>query len=314
MALQYDRGSYYGGAEGAATTSLSVSTAGHVGCTALFIVMHRDTITLPQSWQYITSVHGGWSNAVGYYQDVTIAKKVVTSSAEQFAVTQASSARMAANVWYFSEDVGVSLIDTLSMDTGSSTYQYTVPAKDGDYLELDIINNIYCADAIWFLNPTQLICGPLDIIYGSSADVRLYSMINTSTGQVQTGANTSVSDDSRATNRLHRFRIVTSGGGGSAVVEQLTATANGTYTAPSGVDGYSPVIVNVNVQPTPGYDETSFLQGITVGRAMKGVSVLSGGTPQPVPDERPIHFVMLPPVFHIIPLTEVIHTTVWEVT
>lgn len=47
---------------------------------------------------------------------------------------------------------------------------------------------------------------------------------------------------------------------------------------------------------------------------MRGVSVLAGGTPQPVPDERPIRFVMLPPVFHIVPLTEVIHTTVWEVT
>jgi len=34
--------------------------------------------------------------------------------------------------------------------------------------------------------------------------------------------------------------------GGSAVIEALTVTANGTYTAPSGVDGYSPVTVNVS--------------------------------------------------------------------
>lgn len=37
---------------------------------------------------------------------------------------------------------------------------------------------------------------------------------------------------------------VTSGGGG-AVIEPLSVTENGTYTAPSGVDGYSPVTVNV---------------------------------------------------------------------
>jgi len=36
-----------------------------------------------------------------------------------------------------------------------------------------------------------------------------------------------------------------SGGGGAATIEALTVTANGTYTAPSGVDGYSPVTVNV---------------------------------------------------------------------
>lgn len=32
--------------------------------------------------------------------------------------------------------------------------------------------------------------------------------------------------------------------GGSAVIEPLTVTENGTYTAPEGVDGYSPVTVN----------------------------------------------------------------------
>ena len=34
--------------------------------------------------------------------------------------------------------------------------------------------------------------------------------------------------------------------GGSAVIEALSVTQNGTYTAPTGVDGYSPVTVNVS--------------------------------------------------------------------
>ena len=34
--------------------------------------------------------------------------------------------------------------------------------------------------------------------------------------------------------------------GGSAVIQALSVTENGTYTAPSGVDGYSPVTVNVS--------------------------------------------------------------------
>jgi hypothetical protein len=36
------------------------------------------------------------------------------------------------------------------------------------------------------------------------------------------------------------------GGGGEPVIEALSVTENGTYTAPSGVDGYSPVTVNVS--------------------------------------------------------------------
>lgn len=35
-------------------------------------------------------------------------------------------------------------------------------------------------------------------------------------------------------------------GGGEPTIEPLSVTANGTYTAPSGVDGYSPVTVNVS--------------------------------------------------------------------
>ena len=34
--------------------------------------------------------------------------------------------------------------------------------------------------------------------------------------------------------------------GGGSVIQPLSVTANGTYTAPSGVDGYSPVTVNVS--------------------------------------------------------------------
>ena len=40
-------------------------------------------------------------------------------------------------------------------------------------------------------------------------------------------------------------------GGGAPVIEALSVTTNGTYTAPSGVDGYSPVTVNVPSQTLP---------------------------------------------------------------
>jgi hypothetical protein len=41
------------------------------------------------------------------------------------------------------------------------------------------------------------------------------------------------------------IRNISGGGGGAAVIESKTITENGTYTAPSGVDGYSPIMVDV---------------------------------------------------------------------
>lgn len=53
----------------------------------------------------------------------------------------------------------------------------------------------------------------------------------------------------------------TASGGGSATIEPLTVTTNGTYTAPSGVDGYSPVTVSVS----GGGGASNFVQGTFTG-------------------------------------------------
>ena len=50
-----------------------------------------------------------------------------------------------------------------------------------------------------------------------------------------------------------------SGGGGSAVIEGLTITSNGTYIAGEGVDGYSPIEVDV---PISGWDQKSVTEGM----------------------------------------------------
>ena len=49
-------------------------------------------------------------------------------------------------------------------------------------------------------------------------------------------------------------------GGGEAeepIIEPLEVTENGSYTAPDGVDGYSPVVVNVETPKYSGYVEVS---------------------------------------------------------
>jgi hypothetical protein len=45
--------------------------------------------------------------------------------------------------------------------------------------------------------------------------------------------------------------IVAGGGGTAAIIEELTITNNGTYTAPDGVDGYNPIKVNVPQEGGP---------------------------------------------------------------
>ena len=54
-----------------------------------------------------------------------------------------------------------------------------------------------------------------------------------------------VGDQTELIEQIRSALVGKSGGGGAAVIEPLSVTANGTYTAPSGTDGYDPVKVNV---------------------------------------------------------------------
>lgn len=58
--------------------------------------------------------------------------------------------------------------------------------------------------------------------------------------------------------------------GSDPVINPLSVTENGTYTAPSGVDGYSPVTVNVQVG---GGDVNHFSKQITVASDLSGGAV-----------------------------------------
>lgn len=56
--------------------------------------------------------------------------------------------------------------------------------------------------------------------------------------------------------------------GGSAVIQSLSVTQNGTYTAPTGVDGYSPITVSVSGGGGASNVVTGTFKGTTTGAAM----------------------------------------------
>lgn len=58
------------------------------------------------------------------------------------------------------------------------------------------------------------------------------------------------------------IEVINTQDGGTPVINPLSVTENGTYTAPSGVDGYSPVTVNV---PQEGVDALQYCTRILLG-------------------------------------------------
>ena len=69
-----------------------------------------------------------------------------------------------------------------------------------------------------------------------------------------------------------------------AVIESKSITENGTYTAPSGVDGYSPITVNVP-QPQPVIESKSITENgtYTAPSGVDGYSPITVNVPQPQP-------------------------------
>lgn len=71
-------------------------------------------------------------------------------------------------------------------------------------------------------------------------------VVNNGALVAQTARASQITQNGTYDTTLNNEVTVNVSGGGSAVIQPLSVTQNGTYTAPSGVDGYSPVTVNVS--------------------------------------------------------------------
>lgn len=106
-------GGSFGDPLGDTSGSITVSTSGHVGETALFIIMHRDDITVDSSWEFVdkrTTVYDSSAQ-----QHISIYKKTIETSAETYTITS-TTARMYCTMYYSDKDIDVVYQQTAKME------------------------------------------------------------------------------------------------------------------------------------------------------------------------------------------------------
>lgn len=112
--------------------------------------------------------------------------------------------------------------------------------------------------------PSGKAYSPISVNVENSYNVEDEGKVVSNSALVAQTAHAEISANGTYDTTLNNEVTVNVSGGGSAVVQPLSVTQNGTYNPPSGVDGYAPVTVNV---PTGSGD---ILSGATVPSASLG--------------------------------------------
>lgn len=199
-------GEYFGDIGGTVEADVNVSTTGHVGETALFIVMHRGTISAPEEWTFISTTVNVEDEQI-QKQWISLYKKTITESSESFTITRLTSYRTCACVWYFNSDINVSFIETLPMDTGSPE-KYSIPTMNRyGGVELCVLNRITAASSVWNFSEALRLGGTDYLRWHFGVTARMFAFDNPSSQTVIVNSGYSPSADARSQNKLHRFII-----------------------------------------------------------------------------------------------------------
>lgn len=204
--VKYAGDAYFGDYEGTNASSLSCTITGAVGAYAVFVIMHRDTITLPSGWVLIDNKVNPKTSATGNInQEISIYKKQMTGASETVVITQASSVRMCATSFIFGSDVNISYLQTLEMDD-YSTYRYTVPPQNNPVLFC--MSHVYAGNANVNLSPANITIGKngaFSIL--SSVTIRqLASIINSPINSIFL-FNTTAAENDKAVNRAYLYSL-----------------------------------------------------------------------------------------------------------
>lgn len=193
----YSLGSYYGSTEGEGIASLSCALSGPVGCKALLIVMHRDSISVPG----MTLIDS--TKVPNFDQWISVYSKVMTSASETVTITQATASRMCACSIYVNAETTLSGPALQAFDTGASDFQYTIAASNKP--RLAVINHASAGNSYTTITPPHTAL-PADLT-GTSQTVRMAAFIVQDVTSVVYSNQTAADSSATANNRLYLYEI-----------------------------------------------------------------------------------------------------------
>lgn len=199
--FRYDLGSFFGDTAGAATTSRNATIeAGRTGQKVWLIIMHRAAVTVSGSMTLVDS-----TKEENYNQWISIYEKTITSaSAETITITQASSVRMCACTFYVPTGFTLGTPTQQPMDSGASTYQYSVASANSN--RLIVMNNRYSAGATLTTQPVQNTLPGYSVTSGSNT-IRLLAFVASNVNTIVISQQITAATDDRNNNRLFIYEI-----------------------------------------------------------------------------------------------------------
>ena len=214
-ALFYCAGEYLGDIGGTSTTSLSATLSADVGTVAVIVVMHRSALTIPNGWTLVDHRDNPMTEATGNVpQQISILKRTMAAAQESVTITQSSSnVRMCGSVFYFSADPNITYDSTQALDSGLSTWSYTIPTKAKP--TFIVISNVYTyTNAVSTMVPEGIYAKPnSNIRYfntdGSSTEsgFRLLTVINNAPKDIVITQNLTYDENSSSLNRAFIYTL-----------------------------------------------------------------------------------------------------------
>ena len=201
----YDCGEYFGLDEGSVVSSLTISTSGYVGKKAVLIVMHRDDITITlQNWNLVGKYATPTDETYTIAQFISVYERIITNATEIYTISQNTSARMCACLFYLSPSTSLVYDSSIGMDATSNVFKYNIPKKE--QYTLCVMSNVYAGQAKTEIDP-EIIVNCNSTMDTSNATRRMLAFINPSLTDVILQTNSTTEEASLFCNKLYIFKI-----------------------------------------------------------------------------------------------------------
>lgn len=101
---------------GSPARSISITTTGHVGEKAIFVVLHREELTVDESWELIDTKSQEWSISGGSgTQYISIYQKIIEADTETYTITTEDSTRKCCYCYYAPANISLEYERTVSV-------------------------------------------------------------------------------------------------------------------------------------------------------------------------------------------------------